>query len=62
MFGSQNHNQLDSDDELRIWHEVQAESAIKLMEDNLYHRCPPYMPPCPNCQELYDIEDELTVF
>ena len=62
MFGLQHHNQLDSDDELRIWHEVQAESAMKLMEHDLHHRCSPDMPPCPECQELYDREDELTVF
>jgi hypothetical protein len=46
----------DPDDELRAWYEIQAEIAAKHAEDDLSHRCPSDMPPCPECEELYDAE------
>jgi hypothetical protein len=48
---------MDADDELTAWQEVQAMDAVLLQrEKNLNHRCPPDMPPCPECQQKDDDE------
>lgn len=43
-------NAIDPDDELTAWHEMQES------HEPVRHRCPPDMPPCPQCEEL--IEEE----
>jgi hypothetical protein len=48
----------DPDDELRGWHEMQAEDLQKQAENEPFHRCPIDMPPCPVCEEFYDNEVE----
>jgi len=55
MLGLMNHR-IDADDELRAWQEIQAEDAYEEFQNKSYHRCPSDIPPCPECQELDDIE------
>ncbi len=51
-----NHIEIDPDDELRAWQEMQAEDAAKQAENQPFYRCPIDMPPCPICEQLYDAE------
>ena len=50
----------DVDAELDAWHDVQAVAAIKAhREESVRHRCPPDMPPCPECEERYARQDYI---
>ena len=52
--------ELDPDDELTAWYEVQAAGAHKRwLEEQERHRCPLDMPPCPECQAREEEEDSL---
>lgn len=49
---------MDPDDELQAWQIANAEADGRIADEaNLHHRCPPDMPPCPNCQALIERED-----
>lgn len=49
----------DPDSELDAWYLANAEAfGRRSTEEAAHHRCQPDMPPCPNCQELYDRESE----
>jgi len=50
---------MDADDELVAWQLANAEADGKLaIEKNRHHRCPPDMPPCPDCQQIDDDESK----
>ncbi len=46
----------DPDSELTAWWEAQAADAWRAASCEPRHRCPPDMPPCPECQEREDEE------
>lgn len=46
------------DDQLDQWYDVQAVAAMMELAGRPRHRCPPDMPPCPDCQAIEEEEDE----
>lgn len=46
--------EIDVDAELSAWHEAQGPGALTTPK---VHRCPPDMPPCPNCEAIIEEED-----
>lgn len=51
---------MDTDTELEMWWDVQAvQAARERSEEQRTHRCPPDMPPCPDCQAIDEDEDEV---
>jgi len=50
----------DVDSQMDAWWDVQVSDMLKRdAQEAVTHRCPPFMPPCPDCQDRYDREDFL---
>jgi hypothetical protein len=49
----------DVDAALDNWKEVQAmDAGLLQLEKAEFHRCPPDMPPCPDCQDRIEREND----
>lgn len=48
----------DVDAELDAWYDANYGSGYTQDPIRASHRCPIDMPPCPDCEELYEAEDE----